>query len=115
MGFLSPKCLGLQWFPSGGRDSGLTPKWDVMASDTGGGQCEDLAKQEGSCRLGITLAAPPPCHHAFGSRVRWRVFEAAQELVVGEGAGVKGAELPLRVLTPWDGHTSVCCVPLTLK
>lgn len=85
-----------------------------MASDTGGGQCEDLAKQEGSYRLGITLDAPPPCHHAFGSRVRW-VFEAAQELVVGEGTGVKGAELLLRVLPPWDGHISVSCVPLTLK
>lgn len=111
MGFLSPKCLGLQWFPSGGRDSGLTPKWDVMASDTGGGQCEDLAKQEGSCRLGCPSPVPP----CLWQQSALGVFEAAQELVVGEGAGVKGAELPLRVLTPWDGHTSVSCVPLTLK
>lgn len=83
-----------------------------MASDTGGGQFEDLARQEGSYRLHSTLATTSLCHHVFGSRVQcpgtWN----------GEGDRYNGLSCPARVLTPPpppDGHMFVSCVPPTMK
>lgn len=91
MGFLEAlSVLGLQSLPSEGRDSSPAPTWDTMASDTGGGQCEDLARQEGRYRLASTLATPPLCHHTFGSVNH----EAVQELGMGKETGVTGWAAP---------------------
>lgn len=62
------------------------PEWDTVASDTGRGQCEDLARQEGRYRLDSTLATPPLSHHVFGSVNH----EAVQELVIRKGTAVPG-------------------------
>lgn len=72
-----------------------------MASDTGGGQCEDFARQEGSYRLNSTLATTSLCHRVFGSRVQcpgtWD----------GEGDRCNGLSCPARVLTT-PGWAHVC-------
>lgn len=61
------------------------------------------------------LGCPSPLPPRVWQQSVLASLEAAQELVMGKGTGVKGAELPLPCLDPWDGHTCASCVPLTMK